>query len=166
VPLGDLTTTWSASELNLVPFIQPAPGPAAGYVAYVSSWQAIWNDHGAANPNSMSGWYGPDSGGYVTLACAGGTGGTHHDGYSSPGMYDYAALDTDAWQTCELGSELWDDAMSGADEDCIVYAHPQFGQYGLYWMFRSHSRPDPDTVPCLDLDRLAGHPYVPPPAAG
>ncbi|HYC99571.1 hypothetical protein [Brevundimonas sp.] len=162
-PLGDLFYASSSPGMNApVPYIRNVNG--SDLVTEVTGWASVWDDAGSQNPNSVSTWWGPAYYG-ADPCCIASVTGFLGSGSIPPALTDFAALKGDAVTLMSVGGGPQDNGSIDSyryDEDCIIYAHPQFGEYGLFWIFRSHSRPDPDTVACLNMAVLGGHPYAAP----
>lgn len=166
VPVADVCTTdyTETYELNpqppaLIAFMKNPPGTTK--LSTNPTYSEVYNDGGSGNPDNYSGWNMGDGADKVGIAAVSGTGDANYGGDNAPGPNDYMEVDSSLVESVELGSEQWDDSGTGADEDCSVYAHPQFGTYGAYCIYRSHSRPDNDFVSAFTLDALSGHPYFP-----
>lgn len=150
-PLSDLATI---SVIN-----QGTPVPPQ-YVIYVASnasplisptsYQQIYNDHGSGLPTDYAGFW--------TTPLGIGSYSAGDDNANQPDNANLCQLiDSSFYAPVELPTCLWDDKLSGADEDGEIYLHPQFGDFGVYLIERSHSRPDPDTVNGLSTLALSGH---------
>lgn len=117
------------------------------------SYSQIYNDGGSGNPNDYAAYNFAWAPWCDQLSTMNGD-----NDASTPDPQRISLFAVVTLTTQELGESIWDDTFTGADEDCIVYAHPQFGSWGLYNLFRSHSRPDNDFVNCIKEECFKGHP--------
>jgi hypothetical protein len=159
-PLGDLATVSSVHEGSASAYPPDLVLYVAGHTSVLTpptGFNKIYDDHGSGNDRSYAG--------FLTEPRSIGSYSADDDHADGPTSSELCQLiDPAFYQDQELGYAAWDDSRTGADEDGTVYLHPQFGQYGIYLIVRSHTRPDPATTPGLKVEALTGHPAYSPPA--
>jgi len=152
-PLADLAS----------PMVNWGDPPQFTDVAYISSnaefltapnaYAEQYNDHGSGLPLSYAG--------YWTIPRGIGSFSSSSDDSTEPDNADFIRLiPSQYYSEMQLSSEAWDDQGSGASDNGEIYLHPQFGNYGVYVIVGSHSRPTPDTVPGLSYSALSGIEYM------
>lgn len=150
-PLSDLATisVYDPNQANPPQFVIYIAAHASPLIS-PASYQQVYNDHGSGLPT--------DYAGFCTTPLGIGSYSASEDGAIQPDNPELCQLiDSSFYVSVELPSCLWDDKGSGADQDGEIYLHPQFGDFGIYLIERSHSRPDPDTVNGLSTLALSGH---------
>ena len=154
------------SDLAIIQIL-PTDPQSPQFVIYVAAhasplvqptgYQQIYNDSGSGFSQDYAGYW-------TTPPGIGSFSGTN-DSASQPDYPNLCQLiDSRFYVQVELPAAYWDDSGTGSSEDGTIYQHPQFSEFGIYVIERSHSRPDPDTVNGLSWLALSGHPTFIPPA--
>jgi hypothetical protein len=160
-PLGDVAWTQEMASQPAAPTQVVYVAPHTKELIDPTGWSQIYNDHGSGKPSDYAGFWSqqPDQTGGVTSGI--GSWLATDDNATTPDDPSRCKLVDSAYYTpVELPRAAWDDTGTKSKEDGTVYMHPQFGDYGLHVIERSHSRPDPSTVPGLSYDVIAGHPEL------
>lgn len=132
---------------------------SVGTTSLATSSNFIYDDHGSGNSSNYSGW---------TVISDEGVGIGTYNGIYNWGGSDYPPpnnartpiIPNDLLIQVTLGDQMWNDEQTGAGEDCCWYSHPQFGEFGVYCLFRSHSGPSSNSVYGIDPSAFTGFPML------
>jgi hypothetical protein len=156
-PLGDLASYESQAATGRLPealkqTVYIKSGAAQLYLA--DAYSEVFHDRDSGNPAYYSKWnaVGPGGVGVQIGSFVGPS--TAWAQPTGPCML----VDPAFTMEVEIANELWDNGSSEgpSEEDCIIYKHPQFGIYGVYDLWRSHSRPSPDKTIGLSYAAISG----------